>query len=118
MQTELVQLLQHEDVNNVKLGCILARAAGYSDVEIVDNLFIPDNDYSGVIFIKEWQYLFTILKRIIYCKRYDKTVYEFQIYDFNSDINGNDKFDSVLPKHFNKTKAEHARHFIDMIINR
>ena len=38
MQTELIQLLQHEDYNNVKLGIYVAIANGYNAVDIVDNM--------------------------------------------------------------------------------
>lgn len=117
MQTELIQLLKNEDANNIKLGCILARAAGHSDVEIVDNMYHKQlfdvNESVNYVVLGYDNILFRIC---INDGKNDILLYDFRIWNKSGVLFNKTK--SCRFKQYNKTKAEYSTFFIDMIINR
>lgn len=114
MQTELIQLLQHKDYNNVKLGCYLAIANGYNDVDIVDNMNVLEDEYDDIQIVKSiWfiAYRFDIISfldncTVRYCFKlwniYDHTKYDKEI--------------TISIEQYNKTYTQYAEMFVKLIM--
>ena len=116
MQTELIQLLQHEDYNNVKLGIYIAIANGYNAIDIVDNMcwnypYCDDNTYA---IIKHNDLLF---RKMIYNKTsfwfFNMKIFGIRLWNYDGHL---DNEDDVLIWKRNKTYTKYAQHFIDLIL--
>lgn len=130
MTQELIQLLQSDDSNNIKLGCILARGQGYNDVDIIDSMYVlqfKDWFFNGIgitvrenkLEIRLTDYKISLIQteHITYNKRKDFTHIIFAIYNYiTADTHPDDMKIRVRQKNYNKTKAEYAKAFIDLII--
>lgn len=114
MKQELIQLLQHDDYNHVKLGIYIAIANGYNAVNIVDNMNVLEDEYDDVQIVKSiWfiAYRFDIIsfpddRTVKYCFKI-WNIYEHTKYD---------KEITILIDEYNKTYAQYAQHFIDLIL--